>query len=213
VFDYLSKEDRERVEHAAAGLHPPALILPHLLWRPVQCHPASLTPPPQSHPPPSRALCHSPMILPSKHATLPTCARRLRRTTPSSYLQSSLAKLPKHTKELSDYSKSAAIFKPVSGAMASRFTTAAVVDLGPTAIEGLHQPTHEPEPTPAPQGGKGEREERGTTARRRKCRVRRPMRRARGCMVRLRVRSYAVAAFPVVVQTLWRERPESRYYD
>ena len=54
-------------------------------------------------------------------------------------------------KELSDYSKSAAIFKPVSGAMANRFTTAAVVDTGPRAIEGLHQPTHEPEPTPASQ--------------------------------------------------------------
>lgn len=61
-------------------------------------------------------------------------------------------KLPGQTsevyhKELSDYSKSAGIFKPVSGAMASRFTTAAVVDTGPQAIEGLHQPTHEPEPT------------------------------------------------------------------
>ena len=60
-------------------------------------------------------------------------------------------KLPGQTsetyhRELSDYSKSAAIFKPVSGAMASRFTTAAVVDLGPKAVEGLHQPTHEPEP-------------------------------------------------------------------
>jgi G patch domain-containing protein 1 len=65
-------------------------------------------------------------------------------------------KLPGQTsetyhKELSDYSKSAAIFKPVSGAMASRFTTAAVVDTGPQAIEGLHQPTHETEPTPTPQ--------------------------------------------------------------
>ena len=60
-------------------------------------------------------------------------------------------KLPGQTseayhKELSDYSKSAAIFKPVSGAMASRFTTAAVVDLGPQAVEGLHQPKHEPVP-------------------------------------------------------------------
>jgi G patch domain-containing protein 1 len=60
-------------------------------------------------------------------------------------------KLPGQTsetyhKELSDYSKSAAIFKPVTGAMANRFTTAAVVDSGPKAVEGLHQPTHEPEP-------------------------------------------------------------------
>ena len=60
-------------------------------------------------------------------------------------------KLPGQTseaycKELSDYSKSAAIFKPVSGAMASRFTTAAVVELGSNIVEGLHQPTHDQEP-------------------------------------------------------------------
>jgi G patch domain-containing protein 1 len=54
-------------------------------------------------------------------------------------------------KELSDYSKSAAIFRPVSGAMASRFTTAAIVDSGPKVIEGLHQPTHQEESAPASQ--------------------------------------------------------------
>jgi G patch domain-containing protein 1 len=32
--------------------------------------------------------------------------------------------------------------------MANRFTTAAVVDSGPTAVEGLHQPTHAPETAP-----------------------------------------------------------------
>jgi G patch domain-containing protein 1 len=72
-------------------------------------------------------------------------------------------KLPGQTseayhKELSDYSKSAEIFKPVSGAMASRFTTAAVVESGPKAIEGLHQPRHEVEPTPPPQQEEKERE-------------------------------------------------------
>jgi G patch domain-containing protein 1 len=72
-------------------------------------------------------------------------------------------KLPGQTpeayhKELSDYTKSAGIFKPVSGAMASRFTSAAVVEAGPNAIEGLHQPTHEPEPTLPPQQEEKERE-------------------------------------------------------
>ena len=61
-------------------------------------------------------------------------------------------------KELSDYSKSAGIFKPVSGAMASRFTTAAVVETGPKAVEGLHQPTHDQEPTPAQRQEEKERE-------------------------------------------------------
>lgn len=46
-------------------------------------------------------------------------------------------------KELEDYSKSAQIFKPVTGAMAGRFTSATVIDHGPKIIEGLHQPTEE----------------------------------------------------------------------
>lgn len=45
-------------------------------------------------------------------------------------------------KELSDYAKSAAVFKPVTGAMASRFTTAAAYDSGPKPVEGLYQPVY-----------------------------------------------------------------------
>jgi len=45
-------------------------------------------------------------------------------------------------KELQDYAKSAVIFKPASGAIANRFTSASVVENGPKAIEGLHQPSH-----------------------------------------------------------------------
>jgi len=56
---------------------------------------------------------------------------------------------------LSDYSKSAGIFTPVSGAIANRFTTAAVAESGPKAVEALHQPTHREEPAAAAgQGGK-----------------------------------------------------------
>ncbi|THH12066.1 hypothetical protein EW145_g253 [Phellinidium pouzarii] len=46
-------------------------------------------------------------------------------------------------RELQDYARSAQIFKPVSGAMAGRFTRAAIIDTGPKAIEGLHQPVEE----------------------------------------------------------------------
>jgi len=42
--------------------------------------------------------------------------------------------------------------------MASRFTTAAVVETGPNAVEGLHQPTHDQEPTPAQRQEEKERE-------------------------------------------------------
>ncbi|KAF6761784.1 DUF1604 domain-containing protein [Ephemerocybe angulata] len=46
-------------------------------------------------------------------------------------------------KELEDYAKSAVLFKPMTGAMAGRFTSAAVLDLGPKVVEGLHQPTQQ----------------------------------------------------------------------
>ncbi|KDQ26505.1 hypothetical protein PLEOSDRAFT_1057061 [Pleurotus ostreatus PC15] len=46
-------------------------------------------------------------------------------------------------KELSDYAKAAQIFKPISGAMAGRFTSAAVVEHAPKVNEGLHMPTKE----------------------------------------------------------------------
>jgi G patch domain-containing protein 1 len=46
-------------------------------------------------------------------------------------------------KELEDYAKAASLFKPISGAMAGRFTSAAVIDFGPEVHEGLHTPTNE----------------------------------------------------------------------
>ena len=46
-------------------------------------------------------------------------------------------------KELEDYAKAASLFKPISGAMAGRFTSAAVIDFGPKVHEGLHTPTKE----------------------------------------------------------------------
>ena len=43
-------------------------------------------------------------------------------------------------KELADYAEAAAVFKPLSGAMAGRFRSAAVVEAGPTVVEGLRHP-------------------------------------------------------------------------
>jgi len=42
-------------------------------------------------------------------------------------------------KEVSNYTKSATLFCPISGAAAGRFTSAVVLDLGPKTIEGLHK--------------------------------------------------------------------------
>jgi G patch domain-containing protein 1 len=52
-------------------------------------------------------------------------------------------KIYEFNKELADYATAALIFKPVSGAMAGRFTSATVVDRGPKLHEGLHVPSAE----------------------------------------------------------------------
>ena len=157
MFDYLSKEDRERIEHAAAGLRPSA---------------PDYTPPAVEAPSaPSSLPYTAPHIATAAlKGFMPFANEPAKQARYVAYLQSQATpdhpellppKLPGQTpeayhRELLDYSKSAAIFKPVSGAMANRFTTAAVVDSGPTAIEGLHQPTHEPETAPVPQQEKTE---------------------------------------------------------
>lgn len=51
-------------------------------------------------------------------------------------------------KELADYVKSATVFKPLSAAMAGRFRTAVVVEMGPKVVEGLHTPDHASTPEP-----------------------------------------------------------------
>ncbi|TFK92456.1 hypothetical protein K466DRAFT_480570 [Polyporus arcularius HHB13444] len=62
-------------------------------------------------------------------------------------------------KELQDYAKSATVFKPLSGAMADRFRSGAVVELGPNVVEGLHQPTSYTDSTDPDGETKEEKEE------------------------------------------------------
>lgn len=50
--------------------------------------------------------------------------------------------------ELEEYAQAATVFKPLSGAMAGRFTTAKAVEHGPAVIEGLHTPSRS---TPPPE--------------------------------------------------------------
>ena len=152
MFDYLSKEDRERIEHAAAGLHPtPPDSTPPAVEAPSV--PSSL---PYIAPHIATAALKGFMPFANEPAKQERYVAYLRSQATPDHPELLPPKLPGQTlegyhKELSDYSKGAAIFKPVSGAMANRFTTAAVVDSGPTAIEGLHQPTHAPETAPVPQ--------------------------------------------------------------
>ena len=161
MFDYLSKEDRERVEHAAAGLQPPTSdSTPTPV--PVEARPAPTDIPYTASHIASAALKGF-MPFTNDPAKQARYIAYLRSQTTPDHPELLPPKLPGQSseayhKELSDYSKSAGIFKPVSGAMANRFTSAAVVENGPKAIEGLHQPTHEPEPTSAPQQDEKEQE-------------------------------------------------------
>ena len=159
MFDYLSKEDRGRIEHAVSGLHPPAS---DPTPTPVETRPAP-TSIPYTAPHIASAALKGFMPFTNDPAKQARYVAYLRSQTTPDHPDLLPPKIPGQTpeayhKELSDYSKSAGIFKPVSGAMANRFTTAAVIDTGPKAIEGLHQPTHEPEPTPTTQQDEKERE-------------------------------------------------------
>ena len=157
MFDYLSKEDRERIEHAAASLHPPTS---EHTPAPVEDRPAPSSIP-YTAPHIASAALKGFMPFTNDPAKQARYVAYLRSQATPEHPELIPPKLPDQTtevyhKELSDYSKSAGIFKPVSGAMANRFTSAAIVESGPKAVEGLHQPTHHEEPAPAP--GQGEKE-------------------------------------------------------
>ncbi|KAF8548711.1 hypothetical protein OG21DRAFT_1422602 [Imleria badia] len=69
-----------------------------------------------------------------------------------------------YAREMSEFAKAAALFRPVSGAMAGRFTSAAVLDLGPDIVEGLHTPSidqasKETSQAPIMEGDKEEKKE------------------------------------------------------
>ncbi|KAI1790233.1 hypothetical protein LXA43DRAFT_515639 [Ganoderma leucocontextum] len=62
-------------------------------------------------------------------------------------------------KELEDYAKSATVFKPLSAAMAGRFRSSAVIEMGPKVVEGLHQPVSYAENLAEENGEEREKEE------------------------------------------------------
>ncbi|KAF5375309.1 hypothetical protein D9757_009683 [Collybiopsis confluens] len=52
--------------------------------------------------------------------------------------------IPEFNSEMEEYAQSAIVFKPMSGAMAGRFTRSAVIEEGPNVIAGLHTPIFTP---------------------------------------------------------------------
>ena len=141
VFDYMSEKDRERLQkgsQAELSIKAPTSA-------------AAVTASPQGLPftPPNIASAALRGFMP--FTTDPVKQSRyiayLRSQASPEFPELAPERLPGQAadafhKEMLDYAKSAAIFKPVSGAMATRFTSAAVVDMGPRTIEGLHQPVH-----------------------------------------------------------------------
>ncbi|KAI0272592.1 hypothetical protein BC834DRAFT_857452 [Gloeopeniophorella convolvens] len=155
IFDYLSKGDRERIEHAAAKLHAP---VPDPAPAPAEEHPVP-SGIPYTAPQIASAALKGFMPFPNDPAKQARYIAYLRSQSTPEYPELLPPQLPgqatdAYHKELSDYSKAAGIFKPVTGAMASRFTTAAVVDSGPKIVEGLHQPIYQPEAALPPEDDK-----------------------------------------------------------
>lgn len=151
VFDYLSQKDRERLKN----------------FVPPKIHPEEPTPitipllPPEK--PPTSKQFFYPRIEPSvaKAALLgfkPFTSDPVKQARYTAYLKSQSEvvsdedrlqlkqkpgqDLENFQQELEEYAQAATVFKPLSGAMAGRFTTAKAVEQGPTVIEGLHTPSH-----------------------------------------------------------------------
>ncbi|KZT59468.1 DUF1604-domain-containing protein [Calocera cornea HHB12733] len=142
VFDYLSKEARDRLQKASASLKPPSAVE-------IKKEPS----------PPPEVKMEIPVLEPATAAAAlrgyqPFTADPVKQQRYTTYLQmqasrselpAELAPLPRQemdsfNKELEDYAKAARIFKPASGAMASRFTSSSTVEMDAKPREGLHAP-------------------------------------------------------------------------
>ena len=150
VFDYLSQKDKDRLQN----------------FRKFPSDPSSATPAP-APPKPAVKPYIAPTTAPTAKAALlgfkPFSADPLRHARYTAYLEYHASPPPPNTpppaslglladqsaeqfnREMEDYAKAAAIFKPVSGAMAGRFVGASttVIGGGPIIEGGLYQPTFE----------------------------------------------------------------------
>ncbi|EIW59856.1 uncharacterized protein TRAVEDRAFT_148029 [Trametes versicolor FP-101664 SS1] len=150
VFDFMSQKDRERLESIRNLKADPS------------APPAPRPPSPDRPPPPPTARgiphLHPSVAKAALQGFKPFAADAVKQSRYTAFLNSQanhvagdpvnsvgFGPLPgqstdEYYKELEDYAKSAAVFKPLSGAMAGRFRSAVIIENGPTVIEGLHQP-------------------------------------------------------------------------
>ncbi|KAF7317694.1 G-patch domain [Mycena kentingensis (nom. inval.)] len=145
VFEYMSQKDRERIQNIASGATslPPSGITQTSAPAPVAIAI------PRTEPHIALQALNGGFI---PFATDPAKQARYTQYLESQTTADSAPAPPRplpgqpideYNKELEDYAKAAVIFKPLTGAMAGRFTSAVVVEHGPQITEGLYQPTAE----------------------------------------------------------------------
>ncbi|KZT00580.1 uncharacterized protein LAESUDRAFT_764494 [Laetiporus sulphureus 93-53] len=155
IFEYMSQKDRERLQNIKNAISGPSSTAPSPAAPPPTQHVPGEIDIPYIHPSVAKAALQGfqPFI---------TDPVKQSRYTAFLYFQASRGSVvpgaPNETgigigptpgqsieelnKELDDYAKAAAVFKPLSGAMADRFRSAVVVEMGPAIVEGLRHPTH-----------------------------------------------------------------------
>ncbi|KAJ7708879.1 hypothetical protein B0H17DRAFT_1031153 [Mycena rosella] len=150
VFEFMSQKDRERLKNIASAGPPPP---------PGDADATDSS----SRPAPSPATITIPRTEPHialaalRGGFLPFATNPNKQARYTAYLESQATvdapppppkllsgqKIDEFNKELEDYAKAALIFKPLSGAMAGRFTSATIVEHGPQIHEGLYTPSAE----------------------------------------------------------------------
>ncbi|KAH8104114.1 hypothetical protein BXZ70DRAFT_1005660 [Cristinia sonorae] len=149
VFDYLSQKDRDRIRNIQSQQQAAPPPIPPI-QAPPQPGPSSQIHIPHIHPSVAKAALHGfqPFTSDPVKQSRYTAFLQYASQPPDSSSDRSFAgigpspgqSIDEFNKELADYVKSATVFKPLSGAMAGRFTSAAIVENGPKIVEGLHQP-------------------------------------------------------------------------
>ena len=148
VFEYMSQKDRERLQNFATGggiARSTTAGLPPSTTPPSQPDTIKI---PRTEPHVAQAALRGfqPFATdPAKQARYNAYLHsQANQDTPAPPLKPSPnQKIDEFNKELEDYAKAALLFKPISGAMAGRFTSAVAFESGPKIHEGLHTPTPE----------------------------------------------------------------------
>ncbi|KAI0954695.1 hypothetical protein AcW1_006501 [Taiwanofungus camphoratus] len=154
VFEYISQKDRERLLNAQNATPGPVDTAPHpsVTSSSMGHVPGEITIP-YLHPSVAKAALSgfqpftSDPVKQSRYTTFLHYQANRGSVTPGAPNEEGIGIGPSvgqtiedFNKELDDYAKAATVFKPLSGAMAGRFRSAAVVETGPKIIEGLHRP-------------------------------------------------------------------------